>query len=641
MRARSPVHFVAAGTCVFLMALSSCAAPAARRSAAVDPDKPHLLSTGVAPAEDARPLTDRGLDNLVAFARLVGYVRYFHPAEEAVRLNWSEFIVRGISAVEAAPTADSLAATLRALFAPIAPTVEVVREGHRARRGAAAPGRVAPETIGVVVWRHYGYADEGTDSEVYLSARVRVPAPGGKVPPRMALADYYMPSTGPDSMPVADPRVPLVVTLGGGVAASIPLAVWTVLPSVPDSLSLPQGWPAWRAFPSERAGRMADVVAYWNFAQHFYPYFDVVRTDWPAALRTGLQEAAVADSARHMRVIERLAAELHDGHAWVIDTTHISMSAGLWLAMIEGAVVITAVGDSARESGVSISDEVLTVNGRPVAEALAEEEAHTSASSPQFRRMAGLQRLLEGPQGSTLRLGVRSHGQEPRDVTVRRTGRGPAREARPAAVTELEPGVLYLDWARLSSADSGSFLPQVRAARGLVVDMRGYPSRLDAFAFLDLFSDSTLRSPPIGLPVVPLPDGAGMFFRDVSWPVKRGKWGAPAHTPVVFVTYGGAISYAETIMGVVDGYQLGPIVGEATAGSNGNNNTVRLPTGLLVGLTGLRVQKHDGSTLHGIGIIPTVSVERTLRGVREGRDEYLVRAVEALHVEIERRSTRR
>ncbi|PYQ68039.1 MAG: hypothetical protein DMF53_00750, partial [Acidobacteria bacterium] len=33
--------------------------------------------------EPARPLEGRGLDNLIAFTRLFGYVRYFHPSDQA------------------------------------------------------------------------------------------------------------------------------------------------------------------------------------------------------------------------------------------------------------------------------------------------------------------------------------------------------------------------------------------------------------------------------------------------------------------------------------------------------------------------------------------------------------------------------
>jgi C-terminal processing protease CtpA/Prc len=43
--------------------------------------------------------------------------------------------------------------------------------------------------------------------------------------------------------------------------------------------------------------------------------------------------------------------------------------------------------------------------------------------------------------------------------------------------------------------------------------------------------------------------------------------------------------------------------------------------------TGMKVLKHDGSQLHHVGIRPTVPVERTIEGVRRGRDEALEAAL--------------
>jgi hypothetical protein len=42
----------------------------------------------------------------------------------------------------------------------------------------------------------------------------------------------------------------------------------------------------------------------------------------------------------------------------------------------------------------------------------------------------------------------------------------------------------------------------------------------------------------------------------------------------------------------------------------------------------MRVLKHDGSQHHLIGVLPTVPVEPTIEGIREGRDEVLERAIE-------------
>ena len=96
----------------------------------------------------------------------------------------------------------------------------------------------------------------------------------------------------------------------------------------------------------------------------------------------------------------------------------------------------------------------------------------------------------------------------------------------------------------------------------------------------------------------------------------------------IFLTDGRAISAAETVMGIVEAYRLADIVGEATAGTNGNVNPFTVPGGYTLSWTGMRVLKHDGSRHHGVGIHPTHPVSRTIAGITEHRDEVLERALE-------------
>ena len=97
---------------------------------------------------------------------------------------------------------------------------------------------------------------------------------------------------------------------------------------------------------------------------------------------------------------------------------------------------------------------------------------------------------------------------------------------------------------------------------------------------------------------------------------------------IIFIIDGRAVSYAESYMGFIEHYKLATIVGQPTAGTNGNLNSFMLPGGYYVTFTGMRVVKHDGSQHHGVGIIPNIRVERTIKGVREGKDEYLEKALE-------------
>ena len=44
----------------------------------------------------------------------------------------------------------------------------------------------------------------------------------------------------------------------------------------------------------------------------------------------------------------------------------------------------------------------------------------------------------------------------------------------------------------------------------------------------------------------------------------------------------------------------------------------------------MRVVRHDGSRLHGVGVVPAVLVSPTIAGIRAGRDEVLEKGLEVL-----------
>lgn len=59
--------------------------------------------------------------HLVAFARLYGYVRFFHPSDEASRVDWDRFAVHGAHRVAELWERTELRSTLEELFLPVAP----------------------------------------------------------------------------------------------------------------------------------------------------------------------------------------------------------------------------------------------------------------------------------------------------------------------------------------------------------------------------------------------------------------------------------------------------------------------------------------------------------------------------------------
>jgi C-terminal processing protease CtpA/Prc len=558
--------------------------------------------------------TPRGLDNAVAFTRLLGYVRHFHPSDEAAATDWAGFAIRGMRAVEQAGDANALADVLQQLFAPVAPTVRVFLTGQVPPLPPELARPPREEAPSVTWWSHYGYGPSG--GRVYRCDRVTRAVPAGAWP-----ADLPQPAD------------VFTAELPGGVSCLVPLALWTdaqgTLPHVAGGAQASASQPTASVHtPADRATRLAIVALAWNIPQHFYPYFDVVETDWLAALRTAVTRAATdADGAQFLRTLQWLTAQLHDGHAGVgWHNAPPQKAPPLCLRWVGDQLAVTQVAPGSA-GGLRPGDVILGIDGRSAAEALAAEEELVSAATPHWRRLAAIWNVLAGPEGSQIALKVRSPNGHTRLVRLSRTEPTPRLERRDTpALAEVRPGIVYMDLDRVTEDQFNAALDQLPAAKGLILDLRGYPEFTNVW--VSHLIDEPIASPQFHVPTPRRPDREGMTFHFANWSVDpeaprfRGK--------VAFLTDARAMSRPEVWAGMVEHYRLAEIVGETTAGTNGEVNWSRLPAGYDLTWTGMKLLKHDGSQHHGVGIHPTVPVSPTLRGIAEGRDEILERAIEVV-----------
>jgi C-terminal processing protease CtpA/Prc len=73
------------------------------------------------------------------------------------------------------------------------------------------------------------------------------------------------------------------------------------------------------------------------------------------------------------------------------------------------------------------------------------------------------------------------------------------------------------------------------------------------------------------------------------------------------------------------------VVGSQTAGADGNVTPMfNLPGGISTVFTGLGVYYPDGKETQRIGIVPDVVVKPTIKGISEGKDEVLDKAMEII-----------
>lgn len=81
-----------------------------------------LVAATMSDAETAAPRAggaDQKIQNLRAFAKLYGYVRYFHPSDAAAEVDWQPFALHGVREVADAGGRTELRSTLDELLSLI------------------------------------------------------------------------------------------------------------------------------------------------------------------------------------------------------------------------------------------------------------------------------------------------------------------------------------------------------------------------------------------------------------------------------------------------------------------------------------------------------------------------------------------
>jgi C-terminal processing protease CtpA/Prc len=393
--------------------------------------------------------------------------------------------------------------------------------------------------------------------------------------------------------------------------------------------------------PTAARGELrAALIAAHGLVRLFYRYFPLVGDTIDDRLGETLAAADAHDGSDRVnawRILRRFGEALHDGHQFVFSrgAPLFATQLPVWLEHVEGRPVVRR----SRAPGVDPGDTIVALGGRPIEEVYAEELARTSAATPGYQRDLADRNIygMNGPLTLTL---LDTAGAQ-RTVTVAPppiedyidvVDRGVS--DRPSGpLTDLDaPHIYYLNMdGNVSRTDDDVLAALTQAAAlgatGLVVDMRGYPNtnhydiatRLIRTPFRSpIFDNNSYQGPGAPAPSRSQYDLAPQ----TSPPVFDG--------PIVLLTGPHAVSAAENFMIMLVGAgRLRAVVGQRSAGTNGNITGLSLPGGFAFTYTGMEILFPDGAPFHGRGITPTTEVPVTAQDLRQGIDRDLLTAIAA------------
>lgn len=374
--------------------------------------------------------------------------------------------------------------------------------------------------------------------------------------------------------------------------------------------------------------RLGNIINIYNVFQHFYPYFDVVDVNWEKEFETALKSAYNdTEPYNYWVTLKKFTAKLKDGHVRVNKSTNtnIYLPPFKW-EWLENKLVITEVFDN--NLSLKTGDIVTKIDNQDAKKYFEEINSTISAGTKGWLDFRATTESLLGEKDAEITLTtLKSIFTIKRNLTIQEYFN---QEHQNPAYSQLDNNIYYLNLDAIEMDTINKLLPQLEKCSAIICDLRGYPNENHDFISYLLKSDDTSKA-WMQIPQIIYPNQKNITsYQKEGWELKAQK---PylGDKKIVFIVDGSAISYAESYMSFIEGYKLATIVGQPTAGTNGDINPFRLHGGYSISWTGLKVVKHDGSQHHGVGIIPNIYVTKTIEGIKTGKDEFLEKAIEIIN----------
>lgn len=564
------------------------------------------------------------IKRIKAFAKAYGYVKYFHPSTENTLVDWDNFAAYGVEEILKCSNNEEARHTLSELFAPIGPTIRFSSDSV-----GFDISRITPEQGASYLptyWQHAGVS-KGMTNGPYQSYK-------------SVLVNHYEEIDDTthvlhESIFTEYPEIGEVISkpIAANIYCQIPLVLYTrdgrTYPKSHNLEKLEAAIAQTDTSLTSLAIRLGNVVNIYNVIQHFYPYFDEVDVDWDAQLEMALQRSFSDTGADdHVVTLQKLTATIKDGHLWVWQgPSAYGFYPDVHWEWIQDSLVITKVMNDTVD--IQVGDVVTKINNQEPHKYFEEVNSRISYGTKTYLNYSNKARSLSAKKDAPLLLEINNqeislrHHRSISQYTL-------ARPSIQANMYKLLDGdVMYISLATIRRDTLTKLLPELTKMKGLVCDFRGHNYHIWDF-FKHFLQDEVTGASIVKIPRVIYPDQERpVGFEESQYPSEpQSPYLGDIKT--VFIIDGRVKSSAESFMNSIKRHGLGTIVGEQSAGANGMMNPFQISGEVSIYWTGAKVTNDDGSQFHGIGITPDIEVHKTIQGIRDGKDEFLDKAIEIL-----------
>ena len=385
--------------------------------------------------------------------------------------------------------------------------------------------------------------------------------------------------------------------------------------------------------------RLLCLYRYWNMIQYYFPYKNLIGEDWNVVLKEFIPLYVNASNELEYKLATlKLIARIHDTHATIggfdctLEAYKGEYFAPLEISFVENKAVVTDYYDQTlgESTGLKKGDVIESINNKSIEEIIREKLPYTSASNyPRQLRNIALE-LLRG--NDTVITVTWRRAENKHTSKIKCYGKEKFNIYKNYFKTDtcfriLPSGIAYIFPGSIKNKYLQSIMPKVLKTKGLIIDMRCYPSEFIVFTLSDYLQPKKIGFVKFSVGSVTTP---GLFTMSHSLEVGRRNKHA-YNGKVVIIVDGSTLSNAEYTALALRTVPGSIVIGSTTAGADGDVSKIILPGGILTAISGIGVYYPDGKETQRIGIRPDREVNPTIKGIADGKDELLEKAVEIIN----------
>lgn len=377
--------------------------------------------------------------------------------------------------------------------------------------------------------------------------------------------------------------------------------------------------------------KLLSVFRYWNMIEYFFPNRHLMDENWDAVLKEFIPKmTATKDEKEYTLTLVELIGKIQDTHASVwrnklFDDFFGEKVAPIQVKFIENKVVVVNLREEYKEANIQVGDVIVSVNGVLIDDWIKNNQKYFPSSNypTQLRNMAN-KILRTNNDNLQLTLETISGKKEVSIATI------PFKyfKNKPDSHKVINENIGYIYPRTLKEGEINEIMDKFLDKKGLIVDLRCYPSDFIVFSLnryllnekkdFVKFTTGNIKTP-------------GLFtVKDYEYKVGRNNKNYFKGKVIILVNEETQSQAEYTAMAL----RVAPnakVLGSTTAGADGNVSEIYLPGNVFTYISGIGVLTPNGSETQRVGIIPDVKTEPTIKGIREGKDEVLDKAIELIN----------